>query len=305
MRYLLLFFVGSLFCLWAEAADTCYTVQVNSFVTKDESSYRFEGYPSSCRLIRGEKVSSVRCGCFEGYSQAKIHQEELRSQYPASMIATTYSYRFGKNTLKSKDDADDQELRLLFQVFSYTSDVENAYKAAKKALSLYPHSIYWHEKMSEVCIWTDRREEAVEHMMYVYSHTHDTRLQEKIFTYSLSAYQYTTAALIIEQKVKKDPSKENVEQMVYIFDLVGKPLESAQILDEVYKKDPSRKYLLTQQLQIYLNMGEMERAGEIVKKIEADNIHDMRTAFLVSHYYFLRQDVSASYAVLKDRKSVV
>ena len=299
MRFLLLFFVGSLFSLWAEEADTCYTVQIKSFVIKDKSTYRFEGYPSSCRLIEVDGVSSIRCGCFEGYSQAKVHHKELRSQYPASMIVTTYAYRFGKNRLKPKDDADDQELRLLFQVFSYSSDVENGYKVAKKALALYPNSIYWHDKMAEVCIWTDRREEAVEHMMYVYKHTHDTRLQEKIFTYSLSAYQYTAAALIIEQKVKKDPSRENVKQMVYIFDLAGKPLESAQILEEVYQKDPSRKYLLTQQLQIYLNMGEMDRAGKVVKKIEEEDIHEMHTAFLLSHYYFLRQDVSFSYAVLK------
>ena len=302
MRYILIL-VFTTFLVFAKSDESCYTVQLSSFVIKDTSSYRFDdqGYPDNCILVSTPRMNSVRCGCYEGYSKAKLLLEELKEKYQEASIVTTYKSRFedNTNTPVSQVSAEDQELKLLFQVFSYTSDLENAYKTARKAIELYPNSIYWHDKMAEVCIWTDRRIEAVEHMMYVYKHTHDTRLQEKIFTYSLSAYQYTTAALIIEQKVKKDPSKENVEQMVYIFDLVGKPFESAQILEEVYQKDPSRKYLLTQQLQIYLNMGEMDRAGEVVKKIEEEDLHDMHTAFLVSHYYFLRQDVSSSYAVLK------
>jgi predicted Zn-dependent protease len=193
---------------------------------------------------------------------------------------------------------DEQELKMLFQVFVYANDLENAYKTGKKALTIVPNSLYWHQKLAEVSMWTDRREEAVEHMLFVYKHEGGKALEEKLFQYALSAYQYTTAAELIEKKVRKEPSQENVQTMVYLFDLIGKPLESAQLLEEIYKKDPSRTALLKQILQIYLNMGEIEHAGRIVTKIEAAEIHDVKSAFLRSRYYFLKRDISASYAAL-------
>jgi len=305
MRYLFILCV-TLLSLFAKDTQSCYSVQLNSFVIKDPSVYRFEeqGYPDGCILVRGSQINSARCGCYEGYSRAKILLEDLKEKYPQATIVTTYKARFSNDTKPSQksgslSSGDDQELKLLFQVFSYSSDIENAYKTAQKGLALYPKSLYWHKKMAEVARWTDRREEAVKHMMYVYRHTRDKELENEIFKYSLSAYQYTTAAYIIEKKVRKDPSEENVQQMVYIFDLVGKPLESAELLDEVYKEYPSRQYLLTQQLQIYLDMGEMDRAGHVVKKIEKAQMNDIKSAFLVSYYYFLKSDIASSFNALK------
>ncbi len=281
------------------AKDTCYSVQLKSFVIKDRSTYRFEGYPSSCGLIEGERISSVRCGCFEQYSQAKEHLQNLQSEYPGAMVVETYTHRFTGGDNEKADASNEQELKLLFQVFSYSNDLDNAYVTATKALRAYPHSIYWHNKMAEVAMWTDRREEAVKHMLYVYNRTRSRKLEDKIFEYALSAYQYETAAEIIEKKVKQDPSEENVQKMVYIFDLVGKPKESAELLESIYAGFPSRDYLLTQQLQIYLNLGDMESAARVVEKIEKAQMHDIQSAYLLSHYYFLRQKVQASYIALK------
>ena len=306
MRYVFLLLITPLF-LFAKSVDSCYSVQLRSFVIKDTSVYRFEdhAYPDGCILVRGEPINSVRCGCYEVYAKAQELQKELRTKYEQATVVTTYKRRFSVDARNgdissASIGADDQELKLLFQVFSYSSDLENAYKTAKKALKAYPQSLYWHRKMAEVSQWTDRREEAVDHMMYVYRHTHNKALEDKILEYSLSAYQYKTAALLIEKKMRKNPNKENVQNMVYIFDLVGKPLESAEILDEVYRKDPSRKHLLTQQLQIYLNMGEMQRAKMAVQKIEKAGMLDMRSASLRSHYYFLRREIQASYEALQN-----
>ncbi len=304
LYFLLLLFLPVYMLAKSEAS--CYTVQLKSFVIKDPSSYRFkeQGYPPGCVLIQSPVFSSVRCGCFEGYAEAKELKSDLRQTYPDSAIVTTYKKYFSgkqKSALLEElpEKSDEQELKLLFQVFSYSSDHENAYLTAKKALKRYPKSLYWHQKMAEVARWTDRREEAVEHMMYIYRHTYDKALEEEILAYSLSAYQYKTATLIIEKKVRKDPSEENVQKMVYIFDLVGRPMESAEILKEVYQKHPKRQHLLTQQLQIYLNMGEMERAGSVVQEIEDAQMKDMDSAFLLSYYYFLKNNIDASYSALK------
>lgn len=297
MKYLMLILISSALTFAAE--DTCYSVQVNSFIIKDRGSYTFDGYPESCHLIEINGMYSVRCGCFEEYSKALSHQKSLEQKYPDSMISKTYIYRFSKDVKQSVVNENDQELRLLFQVFSYSSDMENAYLTATKALELSPRSLYWHNKMSEVAMWTGRTQEAVEHMMYIYQRTRDKKLEDKIYAYSLSAFQYETAAVIIERKVKKDPSKKNIEEMAYLFDLVGKPLESAEVLDELYNKDQSRSYLLTQQLQIYLNMGEMQRAKKVVKRIEKKKMHDIASAFLCSQYYFIVRDMDASYTSLQ------
>ncbi len=297
MKYFIVILIAS--ALAFAAQDTCYSVQVNSFFIKDRGSYTFKGYPESCHLIEINGMYSARCGCFKEYAKALSHQKTLEQKYPDSMIAETYTYRFSKDVKQSVTDENDQELRLLFQVFSYSSDMDNACLTAKKALKISPRSLYWHKKMSEVAMWTGRTQEAVEHMMYIYKRTRDKKLEDKIYEYSLSAYQYETAAVIIEKKVKKDPSKKNIEEMAYIFDLVGKPLESAEVLDELYQKDQSRSYLLTQQLQIYLNMGEMQRAKKVVKKIEKKKMRDIESAFLCSQYYFIVRDMDASYTSLQ------
>ena len=302
MKYLLLF-LFSFILLFAKGEESCYTVQLKSFVIKNKSAYAFEsyGYADSCKLFEFTKMNTVRCGCFESYSEAQEYLKELKPKYEQATIVTTYKKRFSKSTispLSEPRESDDQELRLLYQVFSYSTDLENAYKTAKKAVRLYPDSLYWHQKLAEVAQWTDRREEAAEHYMYVYKRTNDKALEKKIFEYSLAAYQYETAAKLIEKRVKENSSEENVKNMVYIFDLLGKPLESAELLAEVYKKDPSRTWLLTQQLQIYLNMGELQRAGKVVKQIEKVGLNDLTTAYLVSRYYFLTRDLNASYAAL-------
>jgi len=304
MRYLLLFIP---LLLLAKSDESCYTVQLNSFIIKDEKVYSFEeqGYPQGCVLVRGNRVNSIRCGCYDSYTRAQILLHDLKVRYAQATVVTTYKNRFakGNNSIDIAPhslDTDDQELKLLFQVFSYSSDLENAYKTARKALELYPKSLYWHRKMAEVAQWTDRREEAVEHMLYLYSHTQNKVLEDKILEYSLSAYQYKTAAVMMEKRVRQNPNEENVQKMVYIFDLVGKPLESAELLDEIYMKDPSRTALLTQQLQIYLNLGEMQRAKTVVQKIEKAQMHDMRSASLRSYFYFLRRDIQDSYQALLD-----
>ncbi|MBE0497752.1 MAG: tetratricopeptide repeat protein [Campylobacterales bacterium] len=199
----------------------------------------------------------------------------------------------------SSQRTDEQELKMLFQVFVYANDLENAYKTGKKALAVKPNSLYWHQKLAEVSMWTSRHREAVEHMLFVYRHEGDKALEEKLFQHALATYQFKTAAELIEKKVRKEPSEENVRTLVYLFDLIGKPFESAEILEEIYRKEPSRKALLKKILQIYLNMGEIEHSGRIVMEMEVAETHDVKSAFLRSRYYFLKRDISKSYAALE------
>jgi len=313
--HIFLIFVFSLSLAYANNKENCYSIQLKSFVIKKDINYKFEDYhyPQECQLIKFTKMNAVRCGCYKNYSEAKKLKTKLIEKYQDSTIVTTYSYRFNKklvsrNKVKQSShiEVNDEELRLIFQVFTYSSDLENAYKTAEKAVRIYPNSIYWHQKLAEVSQWTGKSEEAMQNYEYVYKHRPSEKLQDKIYKYALSFYQYDEAAKIIKDKVQKDSSDKNIEELLYIYNLVGKPLESADILNNIYYKDKSRTNLLSKQLQIYLNVGELDLASNVVKEIEKEGLNDIVSARLLSRYYFLKRDTKKSYMVLKqvDKKSI-
>ncbi|QSZ42595.1 hypothetical protein GJV85_10900 [Sulfurimonas aquatica] len=95
MRFILLLFLTTAI-LYAKSKDTCFSVQLTSFIVKESSKYNFEEqeYPRSCQLISFTNMNAVRCGCHERYSDAKKKQKKLTQHYKNTMIVTTYSYRF-------------------------------------------------------------------------------------------------------------------------------------------------------------------------------------------------------------------
>ncbi len=98
MRFILILLLAT-GILFAKAKDSCYSVQLTSFLIKDNSTYSFEeqNYPESCKLISFTNMNAVRCGCFEKYGDAKKQQKAFNPTYSKSMIVTTYKYRFASN----------------------------------------------------------------------------------------------------------------------------------------------------------------------------------------------------------------
>lgn len=86
----------STYLLYAKSQESCYSVQLSSFVLKKNSSYDFDtqDYPRYCALMEIGKMSTVRCGCYEEYESAQKEHENLLYFYPASTIVTTYKSRF-------------------------------------------------------------------------------------------------------------------------------------------------------------------------------------------------------------------
>ncbi len=95
MRFFVLLLL-SISVLTAKDKDTCYTVQLTSFVLPKNSSYNFEAqhYPTSCKLFQFSRVNTVRCGCFERYGEAKKQQKVFEKHYRDTLIVPTYKYRF-------------------------------------------------------------------------------------------------------------------------------------------------------------------------------------------------------------------
>ena len=196
--------------------------------------------------------------------------------------------------------AEDEKLRLMFQVFTYASDLKNAYKVGSKALKRYPDSLYWHQKMAEICQWLDKRGEAVRHYRFIYRHTHDKKLEKKILDYALNAYQYETAAPILKTIALTEPTKENLKKVIDIYDKIGSPEKAAQLLEQIAEADQSSgEWALLKALQIYVEMGEEARARKLVKKLEKSGSYDLQTGEAIADYYLARKNISASYQALQ------
>jgi len=94
--------------LTAKEKDTCYSVQLSSFVLKEKSLYDFtkQNYPASCKLFVFSNISTVRCGCFEKYGEAKKQQKVFQKSYKQSMIVKTYKYRFApKKSIATREES--------------------------------------------------------------------------------------------------------------------------------------------------------------------------------------------------------
>jgi len=88
----------------AKSKESCYSIQLTSFVLKKNSPYNFEkqDYPKSCELLSFSNVNAVRCGCYENYKDVKKEYADLSYFYPGAMIVTTYKYRFKNLPLRSE-----------------------------------------------------------------------------------------------------------------------------------------------------------------------------------------------------------
>ncbi len=200
--------------------------------------------------------------------------------------------------LSPKRDIEDDKLRLMFQVFTYSEDLPNAYKVGKKALEKYPNSMYWHQKMAEISQWLDKREEAVKYYSFIYDKKPNKKLEQKILDYSMGMYQYERVTPILLKRALEDPSKENVKNLIFIYNAIGNPDKAAEVLEQLSHRKGADPYLIKDALWIYIEMGEEDLARKLVHRIEKSDHIPKETAILVSNYYISQRDMNKSYSML-------
>jgi len=210
------------------------------------------------------------------------------------------------STLVESAQKRDEKLRLMFQVFTYSSDLKNAYKVGKKALKYFPDSLYWHQKMAEVSQWIDKPNEAIRHYEFIYKKTHDVKLRKKILDYSLAAYQYETAAPILKEIALANPNEENLDKLVDIYDKTGSPEEAAKILESLSLKNGLNETLASKALKIYMEIGEEHSALRLIARLEKEKSYDIHTATIIGDYYLSRKNSMAAYrSMQKVRRSTL
>lgn len=195
-------------------------------------------------------------------------------------------------------NSSDENLRLMYQVFTYSSDLKNAYKVAKKGVKDYPESLFWHKNLAQVAQWLDKRAEVIEQYIFIYAKTKDEEMGEKILSYALQSYQYEKAVPILRQKVLQNPSVKNIKDMIFVYDKVGSPEESAKFLIELSNKKNANVSWSLEAMNIYMQLGEMEKLEQLVKKIEKRENLDLNTTQKLSNYYISQKNIQKSYNIL-------
>ena len=322
MRLFLLFIIITTH-LYAKSKESCYTVQLISKFNsqKNLDLLHSESYPKSCKLMEIGRSLTVRCGCFEKYIDAKNEQKSHFSSYKKATLATTYKYRFDssvvesmtkkqnfqekpkpkpkmnsrKNHIPSKED---EELRLILQVFLYKSDLESAYNVASLGYKKHPNSYYWNQKMAEVSRWTNRSARSMKHLRFMYNYKYDPKIEKELIDYGSEYYQYEAIEPLVVNRAKKNPSEKNIDLMILVFRKIGSPEKVVAVLDEQYQKDKSNTMLLTKALELSLEIGDLELALKYVTLIENNKPYSKKDASLIARYYYVTHRIPLAYESL-------
>jgi len=303
MRIFLSIFI-LLTSLYAKEQKSCYTIQLLSvpITTQNKTLFDKHSYPQECISMDIANKITLRCGCYEDFQTAQEQLPHYKEKFKDAYIATSYKFRFESQPIiqqTKQTEVKDEELKLMLQSFLYTNDLQNAYKTAYLGYKKNPKSYYWNQKMAEISKWTGRRQEAIKYLKFMYFQTHDPKLEKKIIDYGLEDYQFEEIAPFVRSETKKNPSKENIEKMVYVYTQLGEPQKATEVLHSFYKKNPQKVEYLTQELQIYMDMGELKSAHKIIQEIEQKHLFTKNNVKLISYYYYLQREIEKSYKVLQ------
>ena len=311
---------------------TCYTVQLASRqnTTKNLNALKGREYPQECKVMPIGKSLTVRCGCYEKIEAAKSKLSLYKKEYKGSAIARTYKYRFEdqrservdegaprtlkKETPKKKEKVktrtkkqyeakekvspQEEELRLMLQVFLYKGDLKSAYKVASIGYSQHPNSYYWNQKMGELSKWTNRSARAMKHLRFVWELDKDPQIEDELILYGSESYQYEEIEPLVVSRAERNPTEENIDLMILVYKKIGYPEKVVDVLESQYEKNPTNTVLLTKALELSLEIGDLELSQRFVKMIEANKPYSKKDASLIARYYYINKEVPKSYESL-------
>lgn len=283
--------------------ETCYTVQLESrkYSQDNLDAFQKKKYPEKCKVMQISQSLTVRCGCYEHFDEAKILLEKLKGEYKKSRVVITYSYRFSNNKKNSNQkkfqapSKEDDELRLMLQVFLYKSDLEKAYEVAKVGYEKNKNSYYWNQKMAEICQWSNRAAESMKYLKNIYEIKHDEKIEQKLIDYGYGNYRYEDVKEMVLNRTLRNPNKKNIDFLIALYAKIGYPEEVLPILDKEYAKHPQNSFYIEKALDISLYIGDLDSAKKYVKLIEKQGSYSKKVASLVANYYYIKRDMLKAY----------
>jgi len=309
MRFVLLVLFVSI-ALQAKEA-TCYTVQLLSAPSSKENSQKLVNleYGEECKVMEIGNALTLRCGCYTSIKPAKEKLETYKQAYKYAYVATTYAYRFAsqENVAVEKSvetqepllSLKEERLKLMLQSFLYSSDIKNAYKTAKIGIKQYPNHVYWVEKMAELAEWNGKEIEAVKYLNLLNKKKPSKKIETKLIHKGIGTYQFEEITDLVEKRAREFPSLKNDKQLVYVYYQIGNPEKAAHFFEREYKRKPRKTHYLTEALEVYMEMGDLESAKRIIAIIERRHLHNLENGKLMAYYYYLKHKMQKSYAVIE------
>ncbi|MBE0491336.1 MAG: tetratricopeptide repeat protein [Sulfurospirillum sp.] len=324
--------------LFAQSEETCYTVQLISMNNSSKNLNVLQGrtYPKNCKTMEIGNMLTVRCGCFENISLVNTEKKTLQKKYRAAAVASTYKYRFDedkkdlkvsaireesmeqinqeiKNAKKVQKIAqekkfialndvpsDDEELRLMLQIFLGKSDLESAYVVATKGYKKNPNSYYWNQKMAEISQWTNRSAKSMKYLKFMYEVNYDPVIEQKLIEYGSTFYQYEEIEPLVVKKALREPTEKNIDLMILIYKEMGEPEKVVKVLETQYYKDTSNRLLLAKILELSLEMGNLELIQKFVNILEPNKPYSKKEASLIARYHYITNNIAIAYKSLMD-----
>ncbi len=307
MYRLLILLILSPFILLSKSQESCYTIQLISTTASQSELMEIskQTFPKSCKIMKISSTLTVRCGCYEKIKYAKANLHKYNQNYKHAYITTTYKHRFATDapTLHQiqKNLPNTNELKLMLQSFLYVNDLKNAYKTAKIAYEQNPNSYYWNKKMAEISMWSGRSNESMKFFIFMNKYHYNNKLQTKIINHGLATYQYEEILPLIENKTRRDPSKKNIDEMIYIQSQAGVPARSALILSSIAKTHPKDSFIIFKMLEVHFEMGAMQAAQQDIQRLKKISSQlNAKEAVLVANFYYLHREFSKAYRTLQN-----
>lgn len=310
--------------LVAKSKDSCYTVQLLSRYNSQKALDELESreYPKECTLMQIGRNLTLRCGCYERVQTAQEHLERLEQNYSNAVVVSSYRYRFEDDNkpiitpniveiekVKKRQlvitqeyqtsyaqSSQEEELKLMIQVFLAKSDLESAFKVASIGYKKYPKSYYWNQKMAEISKWTNRSARSMKHMRFIYEVKYDKEIEDTLIEYGSESFQYEAIEPLVVSRAKRNPTEKNIDLLILVYRKIGSPEKVIDVLDEEYQKDKNSTMLLTKALTLSLEIGDMEVAQKYVTLIEDEPLYTQADALLLARYYYIKNDISTAYA---------
>lgn len=212
-------------------------------------------------------------------------------------VAILYLFLGSFLVAETQKSSEDEQMVLMYKSFTFTSDLQSAFEVVQIALEKNPDSLFWHQKGAEVSEWLGKQQEAIEHYNFIYKKTKDEAIGEKMLQYAFAKHEFTVVEPILKEKVKRNPTPQNIKDMVYVYHSLGTPEEAATLLESLYEKQKIDAVGLEEALRIYMLIGDEEGSQRVVERLESSD-YTHSTGALLSSYYMAKKGDSESYHAL-------
>ncbi len=184
-------------------------------------------------------------------------------------------------------------LNSMYQTSLFANDLKTAYKIAKVAIKKSNKRI-WKRRLAQVAIWLNKYEEAYKILKRLYQQNrNDKKIEKKYLEVSSLLKDYDATIEVLKSRSLRYQNEKDVDNLIYYYNLSGKPMEVAKILVDVYKKSNNPNFL-TKAAQLYYNHSNIDLAKKMLLKRKREHSLDLNSAKMLSLCYFDERDVEGA-----------